>query len=61
MTSRAPEPKRDEPEGGVPALTGRVPVLVGRLNRDTSTIWFLRPVTPPVSGPWDLTVLVRGA
>jgi hypothetical protein len=38
----------------------RQPFLVGRQVRGTSTIWFLRPTSPPVPGPWDVAMLVRG-
>lgn len=39
----------------------RQPFLVGCRIQGMSTIWFLRPTSPPVPGPWDVAVLLREA
>ncbi|MDP2481766.1 MAG: hypothetical protein Q8W45_00665 [Candidatus Palauibacterales bacterium] len=52
-------PPADGPEGGATA-PGRQPFLVGRRAHGTSTIWFLRPVSPPLPGPWDVALLLQG-
>jgi len=39
----------------------RQPFLVGCRIHGMSTIWFLRPTSPPVPGPWEVAVLLREA
>jgi hypothetical protein len=61
VSSPVPEPFPNTDRGpeAVKRLA-RQPFLVGRQVHGTSTIWFLRPTSPPVPGPWDVAMLLLG-